>query len=145
MANAYIGVYKGNPTLGGTDGTRVSEGDGTAAISITLNATNNEVSAPIKLALRCANTPVNYQTVGNTTVSLVGTNNSKWKLILKNSDTAPTQGEIDAVTYNNSLTISTVVGTTNYIFWAIAKATSDETPQNDTSVDISVSATIEAV
>lgn len=145
MANAYIGVYKGTPTLGGTDGTRVSEGDGTAAISITLNATNNEVSAPIKLALRCANNPVNYQTVGNTTVSLVGTTNSKWKLILKNSDTAPTQAEIDAVTYNNSLTISTVIGVSNYIFWAVAKATSDEAPQNDTSVDISVSATIEAV
>jgi len=58
---------------------------------------------------------------------------------------APSQAEIDAVTYNNSLTVSTIVGTTNYIFWAVAKATSDETPQNDTSVDISVSATIEAV
>ena len=50
---AYIHVYKNNPTATGTDGTQVSEGDGTQAISITLNATNNEESAPIKLALRC--------------------------------------------------------------------------------------------
>ena len=49
---AYIHVYKNNPTAAGTDGTQVSEGDGTQAISVTLNAINNEESAPIKLALR---------------------------------------------------------------------------------------------
>lgn len=54
MPNVYIGVYKDNPAAGGTDGTRVSEGDGSVPVSITLNATNNEISSPIKLALRCS-------------------------------------------------------------------------------------------
>ena len=49
----YIHVYKNNPTAARTDGTQVFESDGTQAITLTLNTTNNEESAPIKLALRC--------------------------------------------------------------------------------------------
>ena len=48
---AYIHVYI-TPTAGGTDGTHVSEGTDLQPISVTLNATNNEESTPIKLALR---------------------------------------------------------------------------------------------
>lgn len=137
MANAYIGLYKGTVTAGGTDGTRVSEGDNSVPVSFTLNATTNEVGTAQKLALRCT---TNYQTNGSTTVSLTGTTAAKWALAPDNAGSAGTFGADGA-----SLTIASVIGATNTIFWARAKATSDETPVNDTTVDISVSATIEAV
>ena len=133
---AYIHVYM-NPTAGGTDGTQVSEGTGLQPISVTLNATNNEESTPIKLALRC---DAGYQTSGNITLSLVGTTQAKWALTPNNAGSAGTFGA-----YGANLVIATVVGATNVLFWAKAKATSDEAPQNDTSVDIQVTATIEAV
>ena len=133
---AYIHVYM-TPTAGGTDGTQVSEGTGLQPISVTLNATNNEESTPIKLALRCDS---GFQTNGNITVSVVGTTLAKWALAPDNAGAAGTFG-----TYGADLVIATVVGATNVLFWAKAKATSDEAPQNDTSVDIQVTATIEAV
>ncbi|MTI85324.1 MAG: hypothetical protein FH756_15845 [Firmicutes bacterium] len=146
--NQYIGLYKDNPTAGATDGTRVSENSGagaTSPVSVTLNATNNEISSPIKLALRCE---ASYQTTGTTDISLVdsGTGNaSKWALVLKDgTDTQPTQTDIDNATYGGAVSITDVIGTGNYIIWAIAKATDDEDPQNDESVDIQVTATIEA-
>ena len=133
---AYIHVYM-TPTAGGTDGTQVSEGTGLQPISVTLNATNNEESTPIKLALRCDS---GFQTNGNITISLVGTTQAKWALAPDNAGAAGTFGA-----YGADLVISSVVGATNVLFWAKAKATSDEAPQNDTSVDIQVTATIEAV
>ena len=43
MANAYINVYKNNPTSGQTDGTVVStDGAYTDPISVVLNASNAE-------------------------------------------------------------------------------------------------------
>ena len=133
---AYIHVYT-TPTASGTDGTLVSEGTGLQPITVTLNATNNEESTPIKLALRC---DAGYQTSGNITLSLLGTTNAKWALAPDNAGSVGTFGA-----YGANLVIATVVGATNVLFWAKAKATSDEAPQNDTTVDIQVSATIEAV
>lgn len=50
--NAYMGIYHGTVTAGGQDGTRVSEDpDDNAPISVTLNASTNEVSGNIKLAI----------------------------------------------------------------------------------------------
>lgn len=142
---AYIHVYKGTVTQGGIDGTKVSEGTETAPVSVTLNATNNEVSSPIKLALRCE---AGYQTTGAVDVSLVddGSGNaSKWKIILVDgTDTTPSQTQTDNAIYGGAISIADVIGTGNYIIWAIAKATNDEDPQNDESVDIQVTATIEA-
>ena len=102
-------------------------------IAVTLNATNNEESTPIKLALRCDS---GFQTNGNITISVVGTTLAKWALAPDNAGAAGTFG------YD---LIAAVVGVTNVLFWAKAKATSDEAPQNDTSVDVQVSATFEAV
>lgn len=65
----YILAYKNNPTVAGTDGTQVTEGDGTQAISVTLNATNNEESAPIKIALRY---DTGYQASGDITIAITG-------------------------------------------------------------------------
>ncbi|BAF60385.1 hypothetical protein PTH_2204 [Pelotomaculum thermopropionicum SI] len=135
---AYIHVYMNNPTAGGTDGTQVSENTGAAPISVTLNATNNEESAAIKLALRC---DTGYQTNGDVTIALVGTTAAKWALAPDNAGSPGTFGA-----YGAYLTLTNpVIGATNKLFWAKAKATSDETPVNDTTVDLQVTATIEAV
>jgi len=128
----------GSPTAGGTNGTQVSEGTGTTPITTgNLNASTNEEGAAIKLALRC---DTGYNTYGNTTVTPTGTSASKWALANDNSGSAGTFGA-----YGAALTISSIINTTNTIFWAKAKATSDETPSNDTTVDLVVNTTIQAV
>ena len=72
---AYIHMYTG-ATGGGTDGTLVSENTGLAPITTAvLNATNNEIGDPIKLALRCE---TGYNTSGNTTITPTGTSAAKW-------------------------------------------------------------------
>lgn len=130
---AYIHLYKDNPTAGGTNGTLVSEGDGSSPVTVTLNATNNEESSAITLALRCES---GYQTVGNTTITPTGTTASKWAL----SSNGTTWSD-----YGSALIISTTIGATNTLIYAKAKASSDETPMNDTSVDFQIQATIGAV
>jgi hypothetical protein len=74
MANAYINLYKDNPTSGGTDGTLVSLGDDLSSlISSTVNATEDETKK-IKIALRCEN---GYKTTGPVTVLVDGDNADK--------------------------------------------------------------------
>lgn len=120
-----IAVYYGNPTAGGTDGTAASEsGAQTSAITVVLDASLAE-SVVIPLALRCAS---GYITVGNTTISLTGTNASKWSLCATSSGT-----------FASTLTIGTSVDDTNTLFYAKAESSSDEAAQNDTSVSIQVS------
>jgi hypothetical protein len=134
---AYIHMYQGTVTKGGTDGTLVSENTNSAPIVTALNASNNEVSADIKLALRCDS---GYQTYGNTTVTPTGTSASSWCLANDaGAGTAPsTYGG-----YGSALTITSVIGATNTIIWAKAKSVSSETPANDVSVKLQISATIE--
>jgi len=135
---AYIHVYKDNPTAGGTDGTLVSEGDNSSPVEVgPLNATNNEESSPIKLAIRCDS---GYQTYGNTTIDPVGTNQDKWALADDNAGSPATWQD-----WGVALTVTEIIGATNKIFWAKAKAVSGEEPQNDSSVDLQVSTTIQAV
>ncbi len=133
----YIHVYENNPTAGGTDGTLVSEGTSATPITISLDATSNQVSAPIKLAVRCDS---GFQANSGVTISLVGTTAAKWAM-------APDSGGVAGIfgAYGAPLTISSVIGTTNVIFWAEAKATSDEIPQNDISVKFQGQAQISAV
>ena len=131
---AYIHVYQGaSITSGGTDGTQVSEGDSTSPISCVLNASNNEISSNIKLALRCE---TGYLTVGDLIITPTGDSASKWALSL------------DGITfeaYGDPLTITSVIDATNTIFYVKARATSDETPVNDVSTDLIVSCIIGAV
>lgn len=137
MAN-LIHMYQGTITNGGTDGTKISEGDGTAPLTIgALNATTNEESAPVKLAIRC---DAGYNTSGNVVITPSGTTADKWALAPDNAGVAGTFGA-----YGSALTISSVVGTTNTLFWVKAKAVSTESPANDTSVKLSLSATLVAV
>lgn len=128
----YIHMYMGNPTSGSTNGTLVSEDTELSPISVTLNATDNQVSSAITLALRCES---GYKTTGNTVITPTGDTAEKWALSADGTDWED---------YGDPLTISASIGATNTLFYAKAKATSDETPANDTSTDLVVTATIEA-
>ena len=136
---ADIHIYKGTVTAGGTNGTLVSEaGAQTSPIEIgQLNATNNEVSTDQKLAIRC---DTGFVTSGDTTITPTGTTAAKWALAPDDAGSAGTYGSYGAV-----LTVSSAIDATNTIFWAKAKATSDESPVNDVSVSLRVSAIIAAV
>ena len=130
---AYIHLYKDNPTASGTNGTLVSEGNGLSPVSVTLNATSNEESSPITLALRCE---AGYETSGKTTITPTGTTASKWALSL------------DGTTWENYgsiLTISSVISSVNKLFYAKANSDSSETPVNDSSVNFQIQATIGAI
>ncbi|MSV24230.1 hypothetical protein FYJ78_03315 [Selenomonas sp. WCA-380-WT-3B 3/] len=130
MANAYINVYKSNPTAGGVDGTQVSTDDAESSpISVTLDASKAE-SAVITCALRCED---GYKTIGDTTLSLVGTDTSKWSL------SATADG-----TFASTLTISDVIENKNKLFYVKAISSSTETPVNDTSTNIKVVTKIQA-
>lgn len=135
---AYIHLYMGNPTAGGTDGTQVSEGTELNPIVVgPLNGTTGEESSPIKLALRCES---GFKTYGDTTVQPVGSSASKWALAPDNNGSPGTW-----TSYGGTLTISTEIGATNHIIWAKAKADAGESPANDISVDLQINATIVAV
>lgn len=128
MANAYINIYKNNPTAGGTDGTAVSIGGTyTDPITVSLNATNSE-SKTIKLAIR---TESGYVTTGNTVISDSGDTNDRWKLCMTENGT-----------FTDSLTISSPITATNTIFYAKASSASAETPATDRSVSLQVQTTI---
>lgn len=131
MANAYINVYKNNPTAGSSDGTVVStDGVYSAPITVTLNATNNE-SKTVKLAVRCE---PGFETVGDTTISDVGDTYDRWKLCLTENGT-----------YTDSITISSVIDDTNTIFYAKAFSSQAETPSTDRSVSLELTATVTTV
>jgi hypothetical protein len=134
---AYIHMYKTNPTGGGVDGDLVSEGTGLVPVTYTLNATIDEEGVEQKLALRCE---AGYKTTGNVTITPTGTTAAKWAL-------APNNGGVPGVwgAYGAVLTIADEVPATNYLFFVKAKATNDEAPVNDATVDLVVTATIVAV
>lgn len=108
-----------------------------APLSVTLNATNNEISTDQKLALRCE---TGYTTTGNTVITPTGTSAAKWALAPDNAGSPGTYGA-----YGAALTITDAIGATNKLFWAKAKSTSDEIPVNDITVNFNLTATIAAV
>lgn len=96
-----------------------------------LNATNNEVSSALAVTLKVE---AGYETYGNTTISFEGASNAKWTIC------ATELGE-----YASTLTISEVINSTGKVFYVKAKATEDESPSNDPSVQIKVESVISAV
>lgn len=113
-------------------GNVISEGTGLAPLVVgPLNASTNEVSAPIQLTVYC---DTGYKAFGSTNLGLVGTSAGKWSLCATSNGT-----------YAPTLSIATEVTATGTNFWAKAQATSDEVPSNDATVDISVAAVIQAV
>lgn len=131
MSNAYINIYKNNPTAGGTDGTAVStDGAYSSPVTVTLDASQSE-SKKVKLAIRCE---TGYNTAGNTVISDNGDTNDRWKLCLTENGT-----------YTDSITISSTIDDTNTIFYAQASSASTETPATDRTVSLRVATTILAV
>lgn len=130
MANPFINVYSGNPTEGGTNGTAVStDGAQTAPINLILDASTNETKK-IKLAIR---TEPGYRALPDTVIQDSNDTNDRWKLSLTEDGT-----------FSDTLRFPSYIDSDNTVFWAQASSSSLETPNRDTSVSLSVSATIEA-
>jgi hypothetical protein len=133
---ANFHIYKGTVTAGNTNGTLVSEDNAeTSPIDAgQLNATNNQESSNITLAIRCE---TGFKTVGNTTISITGDSANKWAL----SSDGVTFGA-----YGASLTITSEITAVNTLFYCKAKASStdDTVPVNDTTVNFQSSCTIAA-
>lgn len=120
----YIHVYK--------DSQQISEGDGSNPLVIgPLNASENQVSEPVELTIK---TDAGFKTFGTTTISFTGTTNAKWMI-----------SKTQSGSYTSSLEISEEITNTGTTFYVKAKATDDEAPSNDTSVDIAISTVIAAV
>lgn len=129
MAN-QLHIYYGNPTAGGTDGTEASSGTELSPISVTLDASKAEAKA-VKCAVRC---DTGYYIEGDTTISFVGTNTTKWK-VAADDNYADAVAALSSAIWQDTLALSGV-GSTNTVFWVKAMSSTDENPQNDTSVDI---------
>ena len=129
MANAYINIYKGNPTAGATDGDVVSTGGAnTSPIDFTLDASQNQ-SKKVKLAIR---TESGY-TASDVIIQDNNDTNDRLKLCLTENGT-----------YADSISVGNV-STVNTIFYAQASSSSLEAPQTDTSANFMVSCMITAV
>lgn len=131
MANAFLNLYAGNPTAGGTDGTAIStDGAQTAPLTMTLDASQNETKKA-KIGIRCES---GYQAMAGTVIQDYNDTSDCWKFSLTENGT-----------FADSITLASGIDTGNTIFWAQASSSSIESPTRDTSVSIRVNATIEAV
>ena len=129
MANAYVNIYKNNPTADGTDGTAVSTGGTfTSPISFTLDASQNE-NQTVQLAIRTESGYV----VNNATITDVGDTNDRMKLC-----------KTENGTFTDSISF-TQVTSTNQIFYARASSSETENPQTDRSISFKVTGELAAV
>ena len=141
---ALIQIYKGDPTAAGTDGTLVSSGDGTNPIesgSILVPETGFEEGDWVKLAVRC---DTGYETEEadsrHAQITIVDSASvTYWQLAPDDNDSAGTPSD-----WGDPLDFASQVDDTNTIFWARARAADSETPVNDTTVSITVSAVVAA-
>lgn len=122
-------IYMNNPTEGSKDGTEVSSGTELAPISVLLDAGKGEQKA-VKCAVRCES---GFRIDGTLTVKFVGDHAGKWKAATDNKYTAETA--LESAEWKDSILLSSVADK-NTIFWVKALSTTDEPPQQDTSVDI---------
>ena len=129
MAN-QLHIYYGNPTAGSVDGTEASSGTELSPIAVTLDASQAEVKA-VKCAVRC---DTGYYIEGNTTIGFVGTNTAKWK-VAEDNNYADAAVALANATWQDTIALANVADT-NTIFWVKAMSSTDENPQNDTSVDV---------
>lgn len=131
--SSLIGIYFGTVTANGTDGTRVSEGTESTPFEISgLDTAANDVSANYALAIRCNDS---FYASNDATITPTGTTASMWCL----ANYAGTWSN-----YGEALTFTSQIPDTNVLFWAKAKTVSTENPVKDTSVDLVISATINA-
>ncbi len=133
-----IHLYKNNPTAGGTDGSMVSEGTNGNPITIgPLDASKNQESEPIKLAIRCDDGYVARD--GAKIAATIGESlnpSDMWEFSLDGTNWSG---------YKSVLAIEQEINNTNMVFYCRAKATENEQPSNDITAKIIVIATVEAV
>ena len=141
-----IKLYAGDPTVGGTDGTLITDLSHLDTGRIRVPQTGYAVSAWIKLAVRCVE---GYQTVEDDDVAdLHATieitddiHIDKWQLAP--DDGAGEPDEDAAEDWGDPLKIEEMIGDTNYIIWVRARAKHDEEAHKDGSVSIEATATVE--
>lgn len=138
-----ISIYTGDPTVGLTDGDKVSTSTGAEPIhsgSIVIPASGYEDGDPIKLALRCDSgyeTEEHNDRHAQVTIE-DGTHEDKWRVAL-------TSEGLSSATWGAALNFNSQIKDGNVIFYAQARAHQDESdPVNDDSVDIKVNARIAA-
>jgi hypothetical protein len=128
MANK-LHIYMNNPTSRMKDGTEASTDTETSPIAVLLDAAKEEEKA-VKCAVRCDS---GYKVEGAVTIKFVGANAAKWKAAQDNNYTADTV--LVSADWKDMISLSNV-GEGNVIFWVKATSTSDESPKNDTTVDV---------
>lgn len=96
-----------------------------------LNASNNEESEAMEVTLKVES---GFSTFENTVIFFEGTSADKWTVC------ATEHGS-----YESTLTITESITEAGTKFYVKAKATEEEEPSNDTSVNVKVAATIQAV
>ena len=122
-------IYMNNPTEGGKDGTEVSSGTELAPISVLLDAGKGEQKV-VKCAVRCES---GFHIDGELTIKFIGDHADKWKVASNNGYTAETA--LESAEWEDVISLQNVRDT-NTVFWVKALSTTDEPPQQDTSVDI---------
>ena len=128
MANK-LHIYMNNPTSRMKDGTEASTDTETSPIAVLLDAAKEEEKA-VKCAVRCDS---GYKVEGAVTIKFVGKNAAKWKAAADNNYTADTV--LASADWKDTISLQSV-GEGNVIFWVKAMSTSDESPKNDTTVDV---------
>ena len=128
MANK-LHIYMNNPTSRMKDGTEASTDTETSPIAVLLDAAKEEEKA-VKCAVRCDS---GYKVEGVVTIKFVGANAAKWKAAQDNNYTADTV--LASADWKDTIALQSV-GEGNVIFWVKAMSTSDESPKNDTTVDV---------
>ena len=128
MANK-LHIYMNNPTSRMKDGTEASTDTETSPIAVLLDAAKEEEKA-VKCAVRCDS---GYKVEGAVTIKFVGTKAAKWKAAQDNNYTADTV--LASADWKDTISLQSV-GEGNVIFWVKATSTSDESPKNDTTVDV---------
>ena len=138
----HIHIYSGALTKGGTDGIIVSEGDHSKPLVIgPLNIGNQEVSAPVKCAIRCDSS---VKTVGTTFLTLTGDTASNWQLALDNktSDPADPVNPLVWMPWGAPLKIDDIVDATNYTFWIRSRTVNADVPGRDKKVSLVINANL---
>ena len=128
MANK-LHIYMNNPTSRMKDRTEVSTDTETSPIAVLLDAAKGEEKA-VKCAVRCDS---GYKVEGAVIIKFVGANAAKWKAAQDNNYTADTV--LASADWKDTIALQSV-GEGNVIFWVKAMSTSDESPKNDTTVDV---------
>lgn len=127
---AHIHLYKNNPTAGDVDGTELSQGDGTQPLKFTLT-TKEQSSGVQKVAVRCES---GYSIDGACDIYFTGANASLWAVAPDNVYTQDSMA-LNLGDWQERITLGDV-STVNKIFWVRASSSTQDKPQNDTSVTL---------